>query len=113
MLRGIVQQMQDSVVQFMPQSLGNESATTQTSLERDAEMVGSVNEDEAEDMNHLPRDETTFEMREQVIGRRRLEYPVMQNELEGPRGEVNSSADANTMLKTASNVKKEKMRSCN
>lgn len=56
MLSGIVQQMQDSLVQSIPQSPLNESVTTQTagleddSLERDAGRDGSV--DEGEDLNH-------------------------------------------------------------
>ena len=43
-------------------------------------------------------------MREQVIGRRRLEYPMMQNDLDEPRGEVAASADANTSTSDVENV---------
>ncbi len=54
------------------------------SLKRDAARGDLVNE--VEDLNQPPKDETALEMREQVIGRRRLEYPVMHNELDEPRG---------------------------
>jgi len=113
LLSGIVQQMQDSLAQFIPQSQSPlfESVTMQTfeledaSLERDAGREGSV--DEVEDFNQLPRDETVLQMREQVIGRRRLEYPVMQqqNDFEEPRGEmVAASADTNTSTSDVENV---------
>ncbi len=111
MLRGIVQQIQDSLTQSIPQSQSppdaGEVATLQAAgledvkLEKDAGRDGVV--DEGEDLNQVPRDETTFEMREQVIGRRRLEYPAMQNELEEPRGEVPASADANTSTSDVEN----------
>jgi len=100
-LREVVQQMQVSLVQSIPQSQSppNESVTTQTagledeSLERDAGKDGSVNKVE-DDLNKLPKVETAFEMKEQVIGRRRLEYPVMQNEFED--SQVESGEDADT-----------------
>ncbi len=87
--------------------------TTQTaklkddSLERDAGRDGSVNEDEAGDLDKLSKDDkdaTAFEMRQQVIGRRRLEYPAMQNDLEQPREDVHYSADANTCTSDVENV---------
>ena len=95
--------MQVSLVQSIPQSqsLLNESVTTQTagledeSLERDAGKDGSVDKVE-DDLNNLPKDETAFEMKEQVIGRRRLEYPVMQNEFEDSQAEVATDSDKST-----------------
>ena len=111
-LCGIVQQIQGSLMQSIPQSQSPlfESVTTQTSeledasLERDAGRDGSV--DEVEDLNQLPKDETAFEMREQVIGRRRLLYPMMQNqnEFEEPRGEESASADADADPSDSENV---------
>jgi len=59
-LSGMVQQMQDSLAQFIPQSPPSESVTTETAklkegnldLERDAATEGSVNQ--GEDLNQLP-----------------------------------------------------------
>ena len=102
-LREVVQQMQVSLVQSIPQSQSppNESVTTQTagledeSLERDAGKDCSVNKVE-DDLNKVPKDETAFEMKEQVIGRWRLEYPVMQNEFEDTQAEVATDSDKST-----------------
>ena len=47
-------------------------------------------------LNTLSKDETALEMKEQVVGRMRLEYPVMQNEFEDSQAEVATDSDKST-----------------
>ena len=104
MLRQAVQKMEDSLaavaLEPIPQSLFNESvsvtrhtaALEDNSFSRYTEKDGPVNE--VEDLNGLTKDETEFQMKEQVIGRTlALEYPGMQEEFEEPQVEVGEDAD--------------------
>ncbi len=102
MLRKAVQRMEESFAgvapESIPQSLPNESVTAltaaleDTSPARDVENDGQVNE--VEGLNDLMKDEIiAFQMKEQVIGRRRLEYPVMQSDLEDSQVEVGEDAE--------------------
>eukprot|EP00985_Skeletonema_marinoi_P001046 scaffold430_cov73-Skeletonema_marinoi.AAC.10 len=105
MLREAMKNIQESLAAAAPtasapQSPVNEGATKNiaesedTSSDTNTGNGGTMNE--AEGKNAHQKDENALQMNEQIIGRRRLEYPVMPNEMEDSQVQVAAAIATST-----------------
>ena len=103
MLREAMKNIQESLAAAAPtasapQSPVNEGATKNiaesedTSSDTNTGNGGTTNEVEGKNKNAHQKDENALQMKEQIIGRRRLEYPVMPNEMEDSQVQVEVAA---------------------